>query len=149
MNYILHLTDYCNLNCKYCYENKREKDLSIENIKAIIDYEIKQKNKVSNIVFYGGEPLLKKDIIYKTIDYIKSKKSKTKFYFGMTTNGTLIDGEFIKYMKDNKFINLAYSFDGIKEVQNLNRIKIDNTGSFDIVEQNAKKILNKLKSILE
>ena len=148
MNYILHLTDYCNLNCKYCYENKREKELSIENIKAIIDYEIKQKNKNSNIVFYGGEPLLKKDIIYQTIDYIKSKKSKTKFYFGMTTNGTLIDDEFIKYMKDNKFINVAYSFDGIKEVQNLNRIKIDNTGSFDIVEQNAKKMLKELDNVV-
>ena len=48
MNYILHLTDSCNLNCKYCYQNKSNNELFIENIKHIIDYEIKQKNKISN-----------------------------------------------------------------------------------------------------
>lgn len=148
MNYILHLTDTCNLNCKYCYENKSNNELLIENIKHIIDYEIKQKNKISNIVFYGGEPLLKKDMIYQTIEYIKSKRSKTKFYFGMTTNGTLIDDEFINFMKKNKFINIAYSFDGVKDVQNLNRITLDQNGSFDIVEHNAKKVIKELDNVV-
>lgn len=148
MNYILHLTDNCNLNCKYCYENKRKKELSIQNIKSIIDYEIKQKNKISNIIFYGGEPLLKKDIIYQTIDYIKNKKSKTKFLFGITTNGTLIDDEFIAFMKNNKFSNIAFSFDGNEYVQNLNRNTLDEKGSFDIVENNAKKIIKAFNNVV-
>jgi len=148
MNYILHLTDCCNLNCKYCYENKSNNELFIENIKHIIDYEIKQKNKISNIVFYGGEPLLKKDMIYQTIEYINAKRSKTKFYFGITTNGTLIDNEIINFMKNNKFINIAYSFDGVKDVQNLNRITLDQKGSFDIVEHNAKKVIKELDNVV-
>ena len=125
MNYTLHLTDFCNLKCKYCYENKKEKNISYDNIKFLIDNEIKSNSEHCFISFFGGEPLLRKDLIYKTIDYIKSKKESEKFYFGMTTNGVFMDNEFIKYIKKNNFINIAYSFDGIKEVQNLNRVTVD------------------------
>ena len=141
MNYVLHLTDACNLNCKYCYENKKCAELSVENIKSIIDYEISNKSKTSHIGFYGGEPLLKKNLIFETVEYIKSKKSKTKFSFGITTNGTLIDDEFIEFMKKNDFINIAYSFDGDEKVQNLNRVTDDGRGTFEVVFKNAKKLL--------
>lgn len=148
MNYTIHLTDYCNLNCKYCYENKKKKEISFENIKLLIDNEIENKKDYVVLTFYGGEPLLKKDLIYKTIDYIKSKKSKTKFYFGMTTNGTLLDEEFIKYIKHNNFLNIAYSFDGKKETQNLNRVTLNGEGTFDIVESNAKNLLKNYKNVV-
>ena len=111
MEYIIHLTEKCNLNCTYCYENKKNKEISFESIKDLIDYEISRKQAYSIIVFYGGEPLLKKNMIKDTIEYINTKKSKTNFYYGITTNGTLLDEEFIKYMKNNKFIYVAYSID--------------------------------------
>lgn len=149
MNYRLYLTENCNLKCKYCYEaNKTTKEIDFANIKDIIDYEIKQKNKNSLINFYGGEPLLRKDLIYKTIDYIKSKKTKTKFNYGLATNGVLLDDEFLKYVKKNNFTHIAYSFDGNKEIQNRNRIMTDGEGSFDIVEKNAKKALKNLKNVV-
>lgn len=141
MEYIIHLTEKCNLNCTYCYENKKNKEISFESIKGLIDYEISRKQSYSIIVFYGGEPLLQKDMIRDTIDYINTKKSKTNFYYGITTNGTLLDEEFIKYMKNNKFIYVAYSIDGMEETQNLNRKTADGKGTFDIVEKNAKKLL--------
>lgn len=148
MEYIIHLTDKCNLRCKYCYENKKEKDIDFEYIKNLVDYEIAQKNKYSIISFYGGEPLLRKEIIKETINYINSKKSKTKFYYSMTTNGTLIDDEFIKYMKDNNFLNIGYSIDGNRKSQDLNRITANGTSSFDIVLENAKKILKEFKNVV-
>ena len=141
MEYIIHLTEKCNLNCTYCYENKKNKEISFESIKDLIDYEISRKQAYSIIVFYGGEPLLKKNMIKDTIEYINTKKSKTNFYYGITTNGTLLDEEFIKYMKNNKFIYVAYSIDGMEETQNLNRKTADGKGTFDIVEKNAKKLL--------
>ena len=69
MNYSLYLTDSCNLNCKYCYEKKfkTNRELSFDNIKKIIDNEIKSKSKESIITFFGGEPLLKKVIIYSCV----------------------------------------------------------------------------------
>lgn len=122
MNYTIHLTGKCNLRCKYCYENKNNTEISFDHIKALIDNEIKTNSNHSVITFYGGEPLLRKDLIYQTVDYIKTKESSTKFYFGMTTNGMLMDDKFIQYIKENNFISIAYSFDGNKDVQNLNRI---------------------------
>lgn len=149
MNYRLYLTENCNLKCKYCYqENKTINEMSFDTIKAIIDYEVKQNNKYSLINFYGGEPLLKKDLIYKTIDYIKFLNPKTKFNFGLTTNGTLLDENFLKYMRKNNFTHMGYSIDGNKTVQNRNRIMANGTGTFDIVEENAKKTLKALKNVV-
>lgn len=80
MQYIIHLTDACNLRCKYCYENKSIRDFSFDNITKLIDNELKQKSEYANIYFYGGEPLLKKQMIKDTISYIESKKSKKNLY---------------------------------------------------------------------
>lgn len=148
MNYILHLTDDCNLNCKYCYEKDKYKHnkLSFENIKIVIDNEVKQKSKFVGISFYGGEPLLEKETIYKTIEYIKKLKCKTKFGFGITTNGVLLNDDFINLMKDNNFLSIGYSIDGKKETQNLNRLTINNQGTFDSVEKNAIKLLKVFKN---
>lgn len=147
MQYIIHLTDACNLKCKYCYENKSVREISFDNITKIIDNEIKQKSKYASIYFYGGEPLLKKQIIKDTIKYIESKKCKTKFKYGITTNGTLLDDDMINLIKKNEF-TVAYSIDGGKLVQNLNRITADGKETFDIVEKNAKKMLNAVKTTI-
>ena len=148
MNYILYLTQNCNLRCKYCYENKKNEQLSFEDIKLLIDNEIEKKSNYCVLTFYGGEPLLRKDLIYKIIDYIKSTKCKTKFYYGMTTNGTLLDKEFIEYIKKNDFLNIAYSFDGMKETQNLNRVTIKGEDTFDVVEKNAKELLKNYYDVI-
>lgn len=148
VEYIVHLTEKCNLNCTYCYENKKNSEISFENIQNLIEYEISQNNKKSIISFYGGEPTLKKDMIKKVIEYIESKKYKTQFYFGITTNGTLLDDDFIKYMKEKNFISIAYSIDGMKKTQDLNRKTIDGQGTFEVVSQNAKKLLNNFYNIV-
>ena len=42
MNYTFHLTEKCNLNCKYCYEGEKgNKELSFLDIKKILDTEKK------------------------------------------------------------------------------------------------------------
>ena len=126
MNYRLYLTENCNLKCKYCYEkNKTTNEIDFENIKSIIDYEIKQNNKNSLINFYGGEPLLRKDLIYKTINYIKSKNTKTKFNFGLATNGMLLDDEFLKYIKKNNFTQIGFLINYITKILNLYYKKIN------------------------
>lgn len=148
MNYIIHLTEKCNLKCKYCYEKRSNNEISFEDIKAIIDKEIEKKSKDVIITFYGGEPLLKKELIYETIEYAKKRKSKTKFFYGMTTNGTLLDEEFVEFIKKNDFLTIAYSFDGNKKTQNLNRVTADGKGTFDIVEKNAKLLLENHKRVM-
>lgn len=150
MNYSLYLTDNCNLNCKYCYEKDMHanRELSFENIKKIIDNEINSKSKESVITFFGGEPLLKKGLIYDMADYIKSKRTKTKFWFNMTTNGTLIDDTFVDFFEKNNFISLSFSIDGTNLSQDENRIMKNGSKTYDIVVKKAKKLLAKSDSIV-
>ena len=86
------------MNCKYCYEKGIHKNnqIDLQMVKNIIDIEARSKTKQCIITFFGGEPLLKKGLIYEISKYIKSKKYKTKFMYNMTTNATLIDDEFIR-----------------------------------------------------
>ena len=147
MNYTIYLTDNCNMNCKYCYEKEMHKDnqIDIQMVKNIIDIEAKSKSKQCILTFFGGEPLLKKHLIYEVSNYIKSQKYKTNFLYNMTTNATLIDDEFIKFVKNNPFISLSISIDGNMESHNRNRMFNGKNGSYDIVEKNVKKLLNESK----
>jgi len=142
MNYTLHLTEKCNLRCKYCYEEKGCKELSFEDIKNIFDLAIKNNDKKPNITFFGGEPLLKKDLIYKSIEYAEKleKENDVKFYYKMNTNGTLLDDEFIQFAK-KKVINICYSIDGDEATHNLNRQTTDGKDTFSVVHKNAQKLL--------
>ncbi len=143
MNYTIYLTDNCNMNCKYCYEKGTHKNnqIDIQMVKSLIDIEVKSDDKFCVITFFGGEPLLKKSLIYEISDYIKSKKSKTTFLYNMTTNATLIDDDFIEFVKNNQFISISISIDGSSEVHNRNRLYGDQKGSYDIVQKNVKKLL--------
>ena len=146
MNYTFHLTEKCNLNCKYCYEkNKGTLELSFNDIKNIMDIEVKNKSKTCGITFFGGEPLLKKDLIYETINYAKKleKENNIKFLYSITTNGTLIDDEFIRIAKQNDFL-IGYSLDGTKETQNKNRLTHSGEETFNIVSENAKKLVKNI-----
>ena len=66
MNYTFYLTEKCNLNCKYCYEGEKgTNELSFSDIKKVLDREVESKSKACQVSFFGGEPLLKKDLVIK------------------------------------------------------------------------------------
>ncbi len=46
------------------------------------------------LVFFGGEPLLKRDVIAEVVRYCRSFEGQD-FHFKMTTNGTLLDESFL------------------------------------------------------
>ena len=143
MDYVLHITDECNFRCKYCYENKCNKKLSFENIKSLINIIAQNKEKNPTLTFYGGEPLLEKEIIYKTVEYVREieKKEDVKFNFKINTNGYLIDDDFLEFAERNDFY-FCYSIDGNKEAHDANRVTAGGIGTFDIVKENAKKVLD-------
>ena len=112
MNLTLHLTDNCNMDCTYCLREKCPKDMTEEVLFKACDLSF-SKGKIAGLCFFGGEPLLKKDLIYKALDYCEEKASKTgiKFSCKMTTNGTLLDEEFILRAKKAN-MGIGLSFDG-------------------------------------
>lgn len=143
MEYIFYLTNSCNLNCKYCYEkNKINKVINFNVIEKLLKERVNSRERSTTVSFFGGEPLLEKQLIYDTVNLGNNitKNSKHKFNYSLTTNGTLIDDEFIKFCKKNN-ITVGISIDGNAESHNLNRTSIANKESFDDVVKNSKKCI--------
>lgn len=142
MHYTLHLTNDCNLRCHYCYVHKQaKKEMTLDTAKAAVDHAALKGGKVG-LSFFGGEPLLKRELIEETIKYAKEveAKSGTIFHFKITTNGTLLDEDFLKFCTDNR-IMVALSLDGTKTAHNAHRIYAAGQGSYDSVERASKLLL--------
>jgi uncharacterized protein len=149
---ILELSNRCNLRCKYCtfsgiYEDNRthgSDDMSREIALKAIDYFIQHSKKASKdeppaITFYGGESLLRFDILKEVVEYTKKKKVFDDFYFSLTTNGTLLTEEVIHYFVENE-IMIMISLDGPREENDRYRVFADGEGTFSVIYESLKKI---------
>ncbi|MGQ9788012.1 MAG: radical SAM protein [Candidatus Hadarchaeaceae archaeon] len=103
-------TKLCNLRCEHCYESAgpeaMEDELTSEEAKKVID-EFEESGVVA-IAFSGGEPLMRKDI-FETAGYAK----RHGFYTSVATNGTLINHDLAKRMKE-AFDYVEISLDGFE-----------------------------------
>lgn len=132
---VLHITSKCNLRCKYCFASC-EKGTSIEDeqIYKAVDAFLNLPNKNITIDFHGGEPLLEFEKIKKTVKYADKEAAKLgkNVNFVLQTNGTLLNDEKLKFIKENR-IDIGLSFDGPKHIHDRNRFYPNNKGSFDEV----------------
>ena len=79
------LTYSCNKNCEYCgIKSLDDKELSFSEISHIID-ELSEMG-CARINFTGGEPLLRKDLLY-ILRYAKKKR----IFATLSTNGSIFD----------------------------------------------------------
>jgi len=127
----LFVTTDCNLRCDYCYNAElKNSELNFEKARKIIDWFYQQTYAPERgIAFFGGEPLLKFDLIKKIVQYGKIKYPE--IVYSITTNGTLITKENIELLKSFKYVSV--SIDGPKEVHNLHRKFKNGKGSFDSI----------------
>ncbi len=116
----LHITDACNLKCKYCYlyqgNYRRLPDLPDYLIECLP--EVIKRLGAKKINFFGGEPMTRPDLIKKVHDHVKSQLPDIRFH--IVSNGTLGDAEFASWMKANK-VGIQRSIDGCPEACALNR----------------------------
>lgn len=143
MSVTLDINDFCNMKCSYCWEQKGKNRLTMENASIICDRLIdnfKTNKPASNIRvhFFGGEPLLDWDLIKFIIEKISVEMPA---WFGITTNASIIDDSMIEYFVE-KNIGVMVSIDGTKETHDSKRRFLDGTGTYDIVSENLKKILD-------
>ena len=151
MHYTLHMTTQCNLRCKYCYVNYSEPDMTLETTRAVVDLaaqgasnqtSAQATNKQAGLIFFGGEPLIKRDLIFDTVAYARGREKQggCRYFFKITTNGLLLDEEFIDFAKqENLFV--ALSVDGLRESHDAYRRDVANNGSYDRVTAAAKRLL--------
>ena len=109
MDYTISITNKCNLKCSYCYERHLNTEYGCikDDVKEKIADFIKSQGDANVLYLFGGEPLLYKDIVKYYCENINARK------YVITTNGTLLDEEFIKWCSDRKVI-INMSHDGSK-----------------------------------
>jgi len=93
-----------------------------------------ENEKTSGLLFYGGEPLVEKELIYDIVNYSRKIKEETghNFHYKITTNGTLLDEEFLKFSKE---LNMTIGFSHDGPAQDICRLTHKGKGTFDILEE--------------
>jgi len=117
----------CNLNCDYCLQDKKEsqrwnyQDVIFLHNKLIEWYRHvfpSHREKMINIVWCGGEPLLAGINFYKKIISLQKSLERTNFdvifHNNIQTNGTLVDEKLARFLVDNKRrMHISISYDGL------------------------------------
>lgn len=133
----LMVTESCNLECKYCYQERKNRSMNKDVIKKTIDFFNKHTDAEKPLIYaFGGEPFLVLNSLEFLFDYAIRKNNKT--CFKLITNGTLLNErikEFLEKYKD--FIKIfVVSMDGFKELHDANRVDSNGKGTWDIIVKN-------------
>ena len=144
LNLIILPTEKCNFRCTYCYEDfeigKMKPEL-IDSVKKLIDARIQDLDTLE-ISWFGGEPLLAKEIIYDLMNHAQ----KIKKVFGktlksnMTTNAYLLDSESFKELVDRGVNVFQITLDGPSIDHNKSRILANGGDTFSKVVRNLEYI---------
>ena len=135
---ILMLCQECNLRCNYCYGKNGEYNnkgrMSVDTGERAINFLFENSGdyETVNITYFGGEPLLHKNLLKHLTIYAKNmaEKNGKKAEFSITTNATLIDESMADFFKENYF-SITISIDGDKETTNANRYFANKKGAYD------------------
>ncbi len=136
MLYIIFLTARCNLRCKYCGGSidksvmPPELTYSLQQLRSFIE-----SDPEPSIAFYGGEPLLRLDLMEKIMDSINAE------HYILQTNGLLLDRVKPKYLE--RLSTVLVSIDGIKEVTDFYKGEV-----YDRVMRNVKAVRKHCREII-
>ncbi len=140
MTMILAPTLDCNFRCSYCFEDLQKAYMSKEIVDAIKKFTLnKIKSGVTHLKvnWYGGEPLLSKNIIYELSEVFNSVNYESILY----TNGYLLDEKFILNIPKLK-INMIYTtIDGQKEIHDTRRFLNGGKPTFDKIKKNIENLV--------
>lgn len=145
MHVTLHITTGCNMRCGYCYSPPVNRaDMSEETARAAVDFSARLNPVNTGIIFFGGEPLLRRELIESTIDYCAHlrKKHGYSFHYKVTTNGTLLDEDFLDYAA-SVGLTIALSIDGTPQAHDTHRRTAAGTGSFDLIKDKIPLLLRR------
>ena len=137
----------CNFACPYCYESTKNQMMSQDVMEAICKQveNAAAKRKNIHITWYGGEPLLAKDIIWNLSEqFIKhSEESGSKFSATIITNGYLIDDETVERFLKYKIMKAQITIDGPADIHNSRRkLKGSSSPTFEVILRNVKKLVD-------
>ena len=150
----------CNLDCDYCfYRSSASKSLShhqnmsfdiakkaLLDFKKLVESNIRDHDYWQQVTFYGGEPLLNKNMLYQAIPFVRDNFD-IDTNLVINTNGVLIEKNDITLFKDNS-VEVQISLDGDKEKHDLHRKTQNGDPTYEIVIDNMKRLLERGVKVL-
>ena len=145
----------CNFGCGYCPVPETAKKygaslLSVEDAFAGIELwqehlkDVYDPNLQYSVIFYGGEPLLNKDVIKVSLAHFKMQKETgvlpSNISFMIATNGILIDDEIVAMCKEYE-VMVAVGLDGTKEYNDVLKVDNEGNGTFNRIIVAIKKLV--------
>ena len=139
MKAIIFLTRDCTLRCDYCYiGEKRPESMDPEVLTRAVDWVIDQgdarSKQVVSIGFFGGEPLMRFDLLKFAVEHtlLRLKGTGRRAYFSVATNGMLLTPEVADFLARHRFL-VIYSMDGGSAMHDLHRVLPGGGPSFLLV----------------
>jgi uncharacterized protein len=131
----------CNFRCNYCYESHKGGMIGadiVQGLKLFVDNKAKEIKGLS-VRWFGGEPLLAKDIVYELSNsFIQScARNNIPYWSHITTNAYLLTPQVVADLLRCKVNNFQVTFDGPETMHDSSRILAGGGKTF-------KKILNNL-----
>jgi len=143
-------TDACNFNCRYCFiENnfntQNRSTAKVDDVIKWVDYAFANSNDKLHFIFYGGEPLLNKELVLNAINHINEQKQKyhrKPIEISINTNGSIYNDELADEFKKFR-VNLSISLDGPKDLNDKGRVTKIGDSAFDLAFKNIWKYIDK------
>lgn len=117
-------TSACNARCYYCFEKGIiHENMSLETAEKVVKFidDRLNNNDILKIEWFGGEPLLKTDIIDFIYDKLKKicKDKNCSLYSSIISNGSLVDEKLAYKMKNEWEIGrIQITLDGYEKEYN-------------------------------
>lgn len=148
---VLLLTNKCNLHCSYCYslaQRQKRNTISKSDLFSVINYVLsnhKLRQKTFSFVG-GGEPTIEWELFTDSVELIRSNE-RVEHSIELTTNGTLLDNERVKWLR-NKKVKVNISFEILPDIQQF-RSYINGDNSFEKVDSALKLLIrNEVPTII-
>ncbi|MCL0098886.1 radical SAM protein [Dehalococcoidia bacterium] len=142
----LNISNRCNIRCSYCFANEKHpmetagmtRKTAMCAIKSLVD----SKSQFLHVRFFGGEPLLRFDLLEYVTHEAKrlAQKQEKKLTFSVFTNGTLLDDHIISFLNRHNFTVLV-SVDGPRKYHDQYRCYPNGKGTYDSIIPGLKKLL--------
>lgn len=151
----LMMSQGCNFSCNYCpipalTEKYGKQLLSLEDAMAGIKlwqkhiHEYPPDDNSYFLIFYGGEPLLNREVLEQLLPYIadeqKAERFPHKLELMLCTNGSLIDESLSKLFARYR-VTVAIGIDGPQEYNDSIRIADDGSSIFIGIEHIVKQLV--------
>jgi len=143
---VLKISERCNINCTYCYyfnhgntsAHERPAYISRDVVSGVYNFVRRSTELIDvgriNVILHGGEPLMVKKRHFAALctEFSRLQDLRIPFHLALTTNGMLIDDEWISIMSDYN-IGVAVSIDGPQEYHDRERLDFQGRGTYSRV----------------